>query len=130
MVIPNTIEEDILQKDDVPSHRMLNNTLEIKYTGSNETVLVPINSLFSKYGDFIDKICMTYPLTDSEKAEYWYSPKKFSLDLYGTTAYWSMILYLNEAHSVMDFTPENITFMDPSLLNDLINEILIMESLL
>lgn len=130
MAIPATIPDDI--KRGVTSqktHRVLNNSLRINYTNSGESVRMPLNSIIAKYKDYFDKYIDEVELTEEEQLTYRYSPKKFSQDMYGTTEYWSIILYINECHSVMDFEPVKVKYVVPQSITDLINEILILEDL-
>lgn len=130
MSIPATITDDI--KRGVKSqktHRVLNNSLRINYANSGESVRMPLNSIIAKYKDYFDKYIDEVELTEEEQIKYRYSPKKFSQDMYGTTEYWSIILYINECHSIMDFEPVTVKYVLPNQITDLINEILILEGL-
>ena len=128
MSIPATIDDDILRGvQSQKTHRALNNTLLIEYQGSNEGVRLPANSIIGKYKEYFDKYIDSVELTEEEQRKYRYSPKKFSLDMYGTTEYWSIILYINECHSIIDFEPTSIKYIAPEIITDLINEILILE---
>lgn len=130
MAIPATIKDDI--KRGVTSqktHRTLNNSLCIHYTNSSESIRMPLNSIIAKYKDYFDKYIDEVELTEEEQLIYRYSPKKFSQDMYGTIEYWSIILYINECHSIMDFQPVKVKYVVPQSITDLINEILILEDL-
>lgn len=130
MSIPATIPDDI--KRGVTSqktHRVLNNSLRINYANSGESVRMPLNSIIAKYKDYFDKYIDEVELTEEEQIKYRYSPKKFSQDMYGTIEYWSIILYINECHSIMDFEPVTVKYVLPNQITDLINEILILEGL-
>lgn len=128
MSIPATIDDDI--KRGVTSqktHRALNNSLLIEYQNSGEAVRLPANSIIGKYKEYFDKYTDSVTLTESEQREYRYSPKKFCLDMYGTIEYWSIILFINECHSIIDFEPVTIKYIVPESITELINEILILE---
>lgn len=128
MAIPATIEDDILRGTSrQTTHRAFNNSLVIEYQGTNEGVRLPANSIISKYKEYFDPYIDSVELTDDEQREYRYSPKKFSQDMYGTTEYWSMILFINECHSIIDFEPVTVKYIVPEKITDLINEILILE---
>ena len=130
MAIPATITDDI--KRGVTSqktHRVLNNSLIINYLNSGESVRMPLNSIIAKYKDYFDKYIDEVELTEDEQMSFRYSPKKFCLYMYGTVEYWSIILYINECHSIMDFEPVKIKYIVPESITDIINEILILENL-
>lgn len=130
MSIPATIADDI--KRGVKSqktHRAFNNSLLIKYQNSGEAVRLPLNSIIAKYKDYFDAYIDSVELTEEEQIRYRYSPKRFSEDMYGTTEYWSMILYINECHSMMEFEPTTIKYIVPQSITTIINEIMILEDL-
>lgn len=129
MSIPATIPDDIRRgATSQKTHRVLNNSLCINYANSGETVRMPLNSIIAKYKEYFDNYIDEVELTEDEQRTYRYSPKKFSQDMYGTTEYWSIILYINECHSVMDFEPVKVKYVIPQSITDLINEILILEN--
>lgn len=128
MAIPATIDDDILRGANTQkNHRAFNNSLLIEYQGSNEGIRMPANSIISKYKEYFDPYIDTVELNEEEQMKYRYSPKKFCQDMYGTTEYWSMILFINECHSIIDFEPVNLKYIVPESISDLINEILILE---
>ena len=53
---------------------------------------------------------------DKEQNRFRFQPKRVSLEMYGTVDYWSLILYINECPSVIDFEPEKLTFPKMTLL--------------
>ena len=71
-----------------------------------------------------------FDITEEDERKYLYSPKKLSLDVYKTTEYWSILLYINECHSIIDFAPTgSVNAIRPDILTKLLNEILILEGL-
>lgn len=131
MRIPVTIEEDIEEglSQDI-SHRKLNECAIVHYNNTGENIKIPMNSIISKYRDYFDKYIDEEKLTEDEEREYRYSPKKFSSFMYGTTSYWSIILYINECHSILDFVPKgSIKYVVPEVIESLIEEILILEGI-
>lgn len=130
MAIPKTIEEDIeAGVNSQRSHRVFNGSLLIDYEDTGESVRVPINPLISKYKDYFDPYIKEVELTEEEQNEYRFAPKKFSQDMYGTIHYWSMLLYINECHSIIEFEPVILKYIAPESINEIINEILILENL-
>lgn len=131
MAIPITIEECIEQGRDAEcSHRTLNGSAILHYTHNGKNISIPINPLINKYRDFFDEYILVHQLTEIEQRTYRFAPKKFSLDMYGTTEFWSIILYLNDCHSILDFQPTVIKFIDNTQINGILNEILILEDLI
>lgn len=126
-MIPTTIDEDITNGNRRTSHRSLNHELTIKYKHDDSEVKVPCEPIISKYKDYFDKYMDVAPLTEQEQNDYRYAPKKVSLDFYGTIAYWSIILFINECHSIVEFEPVNMKYIDPNYIEDLIEEITVLE---
>lgn len=127
-MIPTTIEDDIANGDSEGiGHRKLNGVLNLQYTNSDSSIKVPINPLVSKYKDFLEAYIYTVPLDEDEVREYRFAPKRFCLDVYGTTAYWSVILFINDCHSVLDFELTEIKYIDPGMIESLFEEILALE---
>jgi hypothetical protein len=127
MIIPLTVDDDIaygLQSS--REHRDINETLYLT-TKSGVTISEVLNPLTSKYKDFLEAYIVTRELTEEQQYKYRYSPKKLSLDIYGTTGYWSMILFLNECHSIIDFAPTTVKYVDPKYIDALFDEIHILE---
>lgn len=128
MAIPATINDDILRGAGTrKTHRSFNNSLLIEYQGSDEGIRMPANSIISKYKEYFDPYIDTVELNEEEQRKYRYSPKKFCQDMYGTIEYWSLILFINECHSIIDFEPVKLKYIVPESIADLINEILILE---
>lgn len=130
MYIPSTLTELIeYSKDLIISHRKLNIGAELYDTSSNTSIQIPFNPIINKYKDYFDKIVISVPLTEDEQREYRFSPKKISYEMYGTVEYWSMILYINNCHSLLEFEPTVLKVLDPDEIRELVNEILILEGL-
>lgn len=130
MYIPATLTELIeYSKDLILSHRKFNIGAELYDKSSNTSIQIPFNPIINKYKDYFDKILISVPLTEEEQREYKFAPKKISYELYGTVEYWSMILYINNCHSLLEFEPTILKVLDPDELRELINEILILEGL-
>lgn len=130
-MIPTTIENDIERGSSGGiGHRRLNNTLTLHFTSNGRNIYLPINPIVSKYKDIIDKYTDEVELTEDEVIRYRYSPKTYSEDMYGTIGYWSVILFINECHSIIDFHPEtSIKFIQKDVIEDLFEEILALETI-
>ena len=131
MIIPSTIREDIeAKKDKDLSHRVFNVGAYLHYVKNGETIKIPMNHIVNKYKEYFDPYIEDFELDYEDERKYLYSPKKLSLDLYQTTEYWSILLYINECHSIIDFAPEgSVKAVRPAYLEELLNEILILEGL-
>ena len=123
MIIPSTIREDIDQNSDQElSHRTFNGCAYLHYVKNGETI--------NKYKEYFDPYIEKFDITEEDERKYLYSPKKLSLDVYKTTEYWSILLYINECHSIIDFAPVGfVKAIRPDILTKLLNEILILEGL-
>lgn len=127
-MVPVTVQEEIDQnRYRRVSHRVFNKELEVYCVNSGVTMKVPFGPLISKYKDFFDKHTVTMDLDEEDFVRYRYAPKRVSEDFYETTAYWSMILFINECHSIIEFEPTTLKLIDPNYIDDLIEEILILE---
>ena len=127
-VFPATMTEQISNiKDMEISYRVLHPTMQLTDKQSGRTIEVPFMSLMNKYKDFLSKAIDEVKLNDKLKIKYQYNPKAVSFDLYGTTELWDAILVLNNAKSIIDFTPSKIKYYNPSKLKPLLNELMILE---
>lgn len=129
MAIPKTIAEDYEKGLQLKtSHRTFNNSVVVNYLNNDEKIRIPMDSLISKYADLFDKYVIDQEITEEDAMMFRYSPKMLSERLYGTTQYWSIILYLNDCHSITEFAPEkSIKVIKPEYIDELINEALILE---
>lgn len=128
MYIPDTLSELIDYGKGIQlSHRNFNNSLFLHDVKSDETLKLPFNPIINKYRDFFDKHIVTVPLSEEEQNRYWYKPKMLSLAYYDSVEYWSIILYINDCGSVIDFHPTKVNLVIKEDLRELINEILIIQ---
>ena len=126
-MIPVDIHEDIENAEEREiRHRGLNTGATIRTPVSD--IKIPFDLLVNKYNDYLSTEVINFLLTDEEERKYRYAPKRLSTDIYGTPEYWSLLLFINEVHSIVDFAPSQIVkIIDPSAINELINEIFILE---
>lgn len=129
MIVPTTISELISYGKGLEiSHRTLNNDVKIHDVKTDVTMTLPFNAIVNKYKDFFDKYTYGLEMTEEEIRRYRFSPKLLSQDQYGTPEYWSLILYINECASVLDFEPTKyVNLVDKDKLKELINELLIID---
>ena len=128
MYIASTLSEMIEYNKELEiTHRGFNEGANLHNVSTDETIRIPFNPIINKYKDYFDKIILTVPLNEDEQNRFRFSPKKLSYELYGTVEYWSMLLYINNCHSILDFEPEKVKVLDPDELQGLINELLIIE---
>lgn len=109
------------------SHRAFNSNLKIHDTKTNDTIIIPYAPLINKYREYFDPYIIRLELTEDEQRAYWHSPKILSYDLYGTTEYWSILLYINEAPSFLDFEPEYLNVISKSDIQEVVNELMIID---
>lgn len=129
MNIPTTINDFISMKSDFTiSQDKLSIPCYIHDKMTDETIQVPISNIINKYKDYFDKITCTVIVDDEQMNTYKYKPKMLSYDLYGTTELWSILLYINDCKSVMDFNKTRLKLLYPDKIEDLLNEIFILET--
>ena len=129
MYIPTTLSELIEYGKSIElSHRNFNNRIFLHNVKSDEILKLPFNPIINKYRDFFGKHTVRLELTEEEQDRYWYHPKKLSYDYYGSVEYWSIILYINDAGSAIDFRPTKLNLVLKEDILELINEILIINS--
>lgn len=127
-MVPTTVNDDIESNGSRRiSHREFNNELVITYKHDGSSVKVPCEPLISKYKDYFDKYILTVELNESEQVQYRYAPKTVSMAYYGTVAYWSVLLFINECHSIVEFEPKTMRYIDPQYIQDLMEEIFVLE---
>lgn len=130
MVIPSTLTELIEYGKELQiSTSTLTNHIYLSDVNANEIIKIPFNTMIHKYRDFFDKYIITYELTELEVMEYKFQPKKMSSDLYGTTEFWGLLLYINDKHSILDFSLENnqVNIIKPENIDELLNELMIVQ---
>ena len=129
MYIPTTLTDLIESGKELQlSHRKFNNKIFLYNTKTDETLKLPFNPIVNKYRDFFDDHIVRFELSEEEQREYWYKPKKLSFDYYGSVEYWSILLYVNEVASAIEFTPTKLNLVLKEDILELINELLIIQS--
>jgi hypothetical protein len=109
------------------SFRKLHGQVIITNNQTEESINVPLNSLTTKYRDYLASCVTTLELTEKESEMYRFQPKALSLKVYNTTEFWSDLLELNGCTSIIDFKPTIVKLYDPKDLKELLNEIMILE---
>lgn len=109
------------------SHRNFNNSLLIHDNKSDNTIKVPFNAIINKYRDFFIPYTVRFELTEQEQSKFWYNPRLLSYDYYGTPEYWSILLYINDCASALDFKPTKLNLILKENIKEVINEILILQ---
>ena len=128
MYTPPTLTELIEEgKSSQISHRNFNNTIFLHDVRNDDIIKLPYNAIINKYRDFFTDHIVRFELTDDEKDRFWYKPKYLSYEYYGTVEYWSIILYINECGSSLEFTPDKLNLVLKEDIRDLVNEILIVQ---
>lgn len=128
MYTPPTIKEQIEGSKNLDiSHRSLNSHIYIENSMNNEVLKIPFNALYSKFKDYFDTVTAVIPLTEEQQVLYRFSPKKLSLKLYQTVEYWSLLLYLNECPSIIDFDLTKVRIVYNDKIKSFLNELFILE---
>ena len=125
----NSIEDKEL------SYRNLHTNVYIRmaYNDREDTpiVSVPYQSILRTYLPYFTDAIVKSAFTPLEKTTYRFSPKKLSLDLYGTTELWSAILDVNSIVSVSQFNLESpIKVYEPKKFFEILNEVLVLEDVI
>lgn len=128
--IPSTITEQIsiIESMDI-SYRTLHDAAILHNKENDSTIRIPFASLINKYSNYLYEIIITLESdATTDLTVYRYNPRKLSLDIYGTTEFWDVILLLNNCKSVIDFDLKEIKIYDPTRFKDYLNEIIINET--
>lgn len=113
-------EDLILDINNGRSHRFILDNFSNWYVFNGDIILgMP---LLRKYENIIRSNVRPYKIPSDR----FYRPEYVSYDLYGTTDYWYLLLFLNFMKSADDFTQEVIWVFDESLIETL-NKILLTE---
>lgn len=128
--IPSNLPEqiDIVRNMEI-NYDTLHPKANIYDNQSGRTIIIPYESLMNKYKDFLSGLIISEELTEEQKRNYWYKPKTVSFEIYGTTELWDVILILNNAFNIVQFTPNVLKYYDPENLKEYINEIMILEGM-
>lgn len=130
MKIPATIPEqiDLIRELEI-SYKTLHPTAILCDNQSGRNIRIPFSSVTNKYKDFLASSIIEIELDEELQNRYCYKPKMVSYDLYKTPELWNDVLILNGAISTYDFTPVSLKVYDPSLLKDILNEIIVLENM-
>lgn len=86
----------------------------------NRIILINGITIFDRYFSEIDATAGYKEFSIEEQEKYFYRPKKFSYDTYGTTEMWSIILRLNEMDSISDFNSPKIRVPSTRIVEKLV----------
>ena len=82
------------------------------------------NIIIDRYLPIIKNTSKIITLPTSESSRYYGDPKRLSLDYFGVTDYWWVILIINEYNSVYDFVGWNsILVPDIGVVDSIVTEI-------
>lgn len=88
---------------------------EINETGKTSFMVVPNDSLLTKYKTDLEDLVISKTFTTEEQNKYFYNPWLLSYDLYGTVEFWYLLLELNSMYSINEFNQEKINIYSGSL---------------
>ena len=129
MSIPVSLSEQITEAEKLEiSYKSLHPSYTIYNEQTDETIELPFSSITNEYKTYLLACVKSIQLSEKEKENYRYSPKKLSYDLYGTTELWADLLKLNGCVSIADFEPDFIRVYDPNTFKEYLNEIMIADS--
>ena len=125
MAIPSTLTEQIKEARKLEiSYKTLHDSCVINNKQDENSIEIPFSSITNKYRVYLNQSVVQIQLTEEEERIYMYNPKMLSLDLYGTVEFWSDLLKLNNAVSILDFKPSMVKIYNPSSFKQCLNEIL------
>lgn len=87
-----------------------------------EHLLLSYNVLNDYRDEILDKT-VTIELTNEEFTKYQFNPKLLAYELYGSTEYYYIILFVNSMASVKEFNRRKIKLLRPSDLSSLLSAI-------
>ena len=129
MSIPVSLSEQITEAEKLEiSYKSLHPSYTIYNEQTDETIELPFSSITNEYKTYLLACVKSIQLSEKEKENYRYSPKKLSYDLYGTTELWADLLNLNGCVSIAEFEPDFIRVYDPNTFKEYLNEIMIADS--
>ena len=128
MALPETMIDAIERQEELSiNYRILHKYTKMYNIESDDSLVIPIDSIVNKYRDFLRDSVQTAKMTDEEWLTYRLRPKSLSYRLYGTTEFWHVLLLLNGCKSTMDFDLKTIKYYNKRTLYVKLNEILIIE---
>ena len=92
-----------------------------------KSVLLSYNILNDYRKEIFDFI-IPITLTDEEFQKYQYQPKKLAYDLYGSTEYYYMILFINSMTNIKEFNRRRINLMRAKDMSSVLSAIYSSES--
>ena len=92
-----------------------------------KSVLLSYNIL-NDYRKEIFDFVIPITLTDEEFQKYQYQPKKLAYDLYGSTEYYYMILFINSMTNIKEFNRRRINLMRAKDMSSVLSAIYSSES--
>ena len=92
-----------------------------------KSVLLTYNIL-NDYRKEIFDFVIPITLTDEEFQKYQYQPKKLAYDLYGSTEYYYMILFINSMTNIKEFNRRRINLMRAKDMSNVLSAIYSSES--
>lgn len=131
MALPETMIDSIEKQEELSiNYRILHIYTKMHNIESNDSLVIPIDSIVNKYRDFLRDSIRIAKMTDEEWLTYRLRPKSLSYRLYGTTEFWHVLLLLNGCKSTMDFDLKTVKYYNKRTLYVKLNEILIIEGVL
>lgn len=86
---------------------------------------------YNVLNDYIDEILdyvIDVRLTNKEFIKYQYNPKSLAYDLYGSTEYYYIILFLNGMTNIKEFNKHKLKLIRPNILASILSAIYTSES--
>lgn len=125
----DTLEEQVAgeTRGDI-IHRTIQSYIKLTSTTDKDySILVPHEALVTKYRYFLNKYTLEITLNELQYNHFRQNPHAMSDAFYGTTQYWSLLLFINNCTSRYEFDKMTVKYYNPNKIDELINEIMIHE---
>lgn len=76
---------------------------KLSFSELNGNIRYPIKNVLDDYKYELKALSLKCTLSDKEYQKYRYNPKRLSYDIYGSTEYYYIILFLNDICNIKDF---------------------------
>ena len=86
-------------------------------------ILYAEHNVIYDYEEEFKKLALNVEMTDTEFNKYKYKPKLLAYDLYGSTEFFFVILFLNGMYSIKDFNKRNLKLIRKSTMAELLTAI-------
>lgn len=95
-------------------------------TNKQDSFIMNTESIIERYYDLISPLIEEMVFDEVQTERYRCQPRRLSMDLYGTTDLWALLLRINNKMSMLDFTDSTVKVFSYDILS-FIREVTIMD---